>query len=264
MHYLRHEFYQDLAQSTKDRYEYAFQNFLPVFRDMEVADITKGDIYQYLQYRKQYRDAANCEHGVIKRHFDLACLLDWRIDNPASDIPWNGYVKRERILTSEEFSRIYHQGNQPVQLAMDLGYMLGLRIGDILSMVWDQVDDGGVFVHQSKNEVKGYYEMSSDLNAALGRARKLHGRNVLPTPELHVVHNRKMQQYTYYGFRAMFRRAVMKAKVENVRFHDIRRTAITAADTEGRAPQSFSLHKSARQAANYVVRVPNVVPLKMM
>lgn len=263
MRYLRHDMYLDLAESTKERYEFAFQNFVPVFRDMDVVDITTGDVYGYLQRRIQHRAAANTEHGILKRHFDLARLMDWRTDNPVADIPWFSTGKRERILTAEEFGAIYLAGNQPVKLAMDLGVMLGLRIGDLLAMTWEQVDETAVYVHQSKNKVKGRYLMSDDLKAALGRARRLHGRNVACHPELHVIHNRKMEPYTYYGFRAMFRRAVMKSGVDDVRFHDIRRTAITAAAETGPA-QAFSLHKSARQADAYVVRVPSVVPLKRM
>ena len=263
LRYLRHDFYLDLAESTKERYEFAFARINPVFRDVDVADITTGDVYQYLQARLQHRAAANTEHGILKKHFELARLMDWRSDNPVSDIPWFSSKKRERILTQDEFGLIYLAANRPVQLAMDLGVMLGLRIGDLLSMTWEQVTEKGIYVHQAKNQVKGRYLLSDDLKAALVRARRLHGVDIVPFPELHMIHNRRLQPYTYYGFRAMFRRAVMKSGVENVRFHDIRRTAITTA-AEDRPAQSFSLHKSARQAEEYVVRVPSVVPLKRM
>lgn len=263
LRYLRHDFYLDLAESTKTRYEYAFANFMPVFRDVEVVDITTGHVYHYLQQRMGSRAAANTEHGILKKHFDLARLMDWRQDNPVADIPWFRQGKRERILTPAEFARIYTAANEPVRLAMDLGYMTGLRIGDLLDLEWSQVRSDGLYVAQSKNQVRGVYELSQDLSAALNRARRLHGRTMVCHPELRIIHNRKMKPYTYYGFRAMFRRAVGLAGVKDVRFHDIRRTAITTAAERGN-PQAFSLHKTERQAQDYVVRVPSVVPLKKM
>ncbi len=261
--YRQHEFYLDLAESTKARYQYAFQAFLPCFQESNVQDIRPADIWEYLDTRKHKKDAANTEHGILMRMFTLARLMGWRDDNPVDGIPYNRTGKRERILSDAEFMAIALAGNQVVNLAMNLGYMLGIRIGDLLDMTWEQVDAGGVYVRQSKNDVQGYYELTDDLKAVLQDARTLHGRNVLITPDLHVIHTRRMRPYTYYGFRAMFRRAVAKSGVKDVRFHDIRRTAITAAAEQGRTPQSFSLHRSARQAENYVVRVPNVTPLRM-
>ena len=71
--------------------------------------------------------------------------------------------------------------------------------------------------------------------------------------------------YTYYGFRSNFERTRKKAKVEDVRFHDIRAKAVTDATNQGRKAQSFSLHKTEAEAEAYVKLrdVPVVVPLAL-
>lgn len=262
LRYLQHDFFLNLAPKTQERYQQALSIIVPVFRDMDVEHIRPADVWTYLEARKAYPDAANTEHGILVKMLRLAVLMGWRDDNPAQDIPYNSTPKRERILTAAEFSAIYLAANEPVQIGMDFGYMLGIRIGDILDMVWEQTGEDVLLVHQSKNKVRGAYAMTEELHALLRRCKGLHGRTILPTPELNILHNRKMKPYTYYGFRAMFRRAVMKAGVDDVTFHDIRRTAITAAAEEGRRPEAFSLHKSARQARDYVVSVPLVTPLR--
>lgn len=111
-------------------------------------------------------------------------------------------------------------------------------------------------------------EMTDGLRDVLDRARRLHGRSgavaAFLKPETAIIHSKKLQPYRYAGIRSSWVRACRRAGVEGVRIHDIRRTAITMAKQAGRDPQAFSLHKTAAQAAEYVVEVPRVRPLEVI
>lgn len=191
--------------------------------------------------------------------------IDWGYvtSNPAaSTLPADDEPKPKRYLTNAEFARIRLAAPLNIRVAMDLAYVTGIRIGDILAMRWSDVTQDGVYVEQEKNEVRGVYRVTDGLKAILERAKR-DGRKV---GSLWVIARRDGKPYSYYGFRSIYDRAVKRSKVAHTTFHDIRGKAITDAKVMGREPQEFSLHKTRAQANEYVrLRdVPVVEPMPIV
>jgi len=265
--YVRAEF-DKLASGTRDNYTRALQNLLKAFGDAPVVQLTAAAFGRYMDLRSS-RSAANCEKAVASKILELGIRWGWCTENVARKISYHPTTRRRRIITRAEWQAIRLAAKSDlIPVFMDLAFVTGLRVGDVLNIRWKQVTDEGLYVLQGKNKVEGYYELTEDLRGILDRAKRLHGRSgkiaTLLRADTTIIHTRKLQPYTYYGFRSIWRKTCERARIENAHIHDIRRTAITAAKLAGRNPAEFSLHRTESEAAAYVVEVPRVRPLEMI
>lgn len=259
--------YPKLAESTRASYDLALDNIIPAFGEAEPNQITPAHIGRYMDLRSS-KHSANKEMAVMSGIFKLGIRHGHVSQNPTALIEYHPTKRRERIITKAEWSAIQLAApNDLVPVLMDLLYVTGLRIGDVLRLRFDDVKTDGIMVRQSKNSVSGMYEMTKPLAAIFARAKQLHVQSdikkLIPAGTT-IIHTRRMKPYTYYGLRSIFRRVVDRAKLSDIHIHDIRRTAVTNAKRQGRRPQDFSLHKTESEANAYVVEVPRVRPLEPM
>lgn len=256
-----------LAPRTRADYDTALENLLKAFGDAPVTQIRETDVGRYMDLRSSIH-GANREKAVLSKVLQLGIRWGWCKENVAQKIGYHPTQARKRIITRAEWKAIWLAGLDPLPVFMDLAFITGLRVGDVLALRWSQVRDDGLYVLQSKNHVEGLYEMTQGLRDVLERARRLHMKSdsvsPLLKPDTAIIHTKKFRPYKYAGIRSSWDRACVRAEVEGVRIHDIRRTAITMAKKAGRNPQEFSLHKTAAQAAEYVVEVPRVRPLEVI
>lgn len=260
--------YDQLRPRTRDNYARALQRLLDYFGDAPVREITPAHVGRYMDLRSS-KNAANTEKAVLSKILGLGVRWGWCEENVARKIGYHKTTRRRTVISRAEWQAIKLASNSDlIPVFMDLAYCTGLRVGDVLALQWKQVTAEGLYVLQGKNRVEGMYELTDGLNAILQRARRLHGRKnpVAPLirPETTIIHTRALKPYTYYGFRSIWRNTVGRAKLERIRIHDIRRTAITAAKQAGRIPSEFSLHRTEAEAAAYVVEVPRVQPLELI
>lgn len=256
-----------LAERTQKDYSRALESLLKYFGDAPIKQITPGHINRYMTLRSSKHEA-NREHAVLSAIFTYAISVDIVTDNPARKIGYHKTKPRKRIFTRKEWKKIWLAGLDPLPVFMDLAFITGLRVGDVLALKWSQVTPEGLYVLQSKNQVEGLYRLTPGLQSVLDRAKRLHMRSdsvsPLLKPDTAIIHTKAMKPYKYAGIRSSWDRACKRAKVEGARIHDIRRTAITMAKQSGRKPQDFSLHKTEAQANEYVVEVPTVEPLEVI
>ena len=256
-----------LAPATQASYALALENLLKAFGDAPVRQIRAVDVGRYMDLRSS-RHSANREKAVLSKILELGIRWGWCEENVARKISYHSYERRRRIISKAEWKKIQLAAHGDlVPVFMDLAFVTGLRVGDVLGLRWNQVTDEGIHVLQSKNHVEGIYELTDTLAAILERARRLRGRKATVTkfrPETPIIHTRKLQPYTYYGFRSIWRSTVERAKLQDIHIHDIRRTSITAAKASGIRPIDFSLHRTEKEANAYVIEVPKVKPLELM
>lgn len=256
-----------LAPRTRGDYDSALENLLRAFGDAPVEQIRETDVGRYMDLRSSIH-GANREKAVLSKVLQLGIRWGWCTQNVAQKISYHPTEARRRILTRAEFKAIRLAGLDPLPVFMDLSFVTGLRVGDVLALRWSQECEDGLYVLQAKNQVQGLYEMTDGLPEVLERARRLHMKSdtvsPLLKPDTAIIHTKQFKPYKYAGIRSSWVRACRRAGVEGVRIHDIRRTAITMAKEAGRKPQEFSLHKTEAQAEEYVVGVPRVRPLEVI
>ena len=173
--------------------------------------------------------------------------------------------ERRRLVLGGRVAAHLHQElrdrkakSSPVlQVAIDLAYLTGLRISDLLSARWDQFGEG--YVENQKTGIRQRFVVTEDLRAALDAARAMQGRVV----SLYVLarRGRPLNRHTV----GMWWRAACKAAgVENAHWHDIRAKAGTDAAADGADPQKLLGHTSPQTTRNYLrgKRILTVDPVR--
>ncbi|MGK2897246.1 MAG: tyrosine-type recombinase/integrase [Burkholderiaceae bacterium] len=187
--------------------------------------------------------------------------------NPVTDVPPMALKPRTRYITDSELRRIKvaaHYGDDgqrtrsgPMLCALvDMAYLTGQRIGDLLTLEWSQVKDEGILFQPAKTKASTgaavLIEWTPKLQNVVERLKVLRKARRGFAPQLFTTQDGKA--YTYWGASSAWKRAVKRAGVANVHFHDLRAKALTDVD-EARgmgAARTMGAHSTETQTADYV------------
>ena len=179
-HYLR------WARENKKRYagdEHLYRNWLkPRFIDKELKQIAPLDLERL---KKEMRDAGKAEATVrhalclVRQGFNKAVVWRlWKGENPckgvAFPIPNNA---RQRFLSQNEASRLLitlRQRSLQVAHIATLSLYGGLRLGEVLGLVWSNVDlkNGIIMVQDTKNNQSRPIFITDPISKVLGELRQ--------------------------------------------------------------------------------------------
>ncbi len=163
--------------------------------------------------------------ALMKRVFNLSIRDDMVQKNPCWKVSMlREDNKRDRILSPEEFSRLYDELPGYLKPIVKIGYYTGMRRGEILKLTWKKVNIQEGFIDLQSEDTKNseprriYFKDAFDgelweIFRSAAKVRSLHHNFV----------------FTYRGkpikdFREGFNRALGRAKIENFHFHDLRHT----------------------------------------
>jgi integrase len=179
------------------------------YRDERLKEVSAGTVIRELAYISAIINHARREWGI-------------NVPNPVQMVrkPQSPQA-RSRVLTDEEVSKLLmaleptgrrsHWTKPVVQLAL----ATAMRRGELLSLRWEHVDlnDRTAFLPDTKNGDSRTVPLSSAAVQVLaGLPRHISGV-VIPVQ--------------FFTLDAAFKRARKRAGLDDVRFHDLRRTAIT-------------------------------------
>jgi integrase len=184
--------------------------------------------------------------------------------NPVDSLKTMNVKARKKYITDSELRRIkvaamYGDDGKrtrsgPMLCALiDLAYLTGQRIGDLLDLRWANVKQDGIYFKPGKTEgstgASVLIGWTPKLSAVIGRIKALKRRSLT-----HVIFMQEGQPYTYYGASSAWMRAVKRSGMENCHFHDLRAKAIT--DKEGaegmQQARRMGAHSTEGQTADYV------------
>ncbi len=131
-----------------------------------------------------------------------------------------GTKRRRRVITDDEEERLLalmrQLRNKEVPIIFALGLETGMRRAELLSIRWAQVDLEAYTIdldpEQSKIGEERLISLSDEAVAAL---------KILPKKDERLFH------YKIEGWKTVWRRLVNGSGIENLNFHDLRRTAIS-------------------------------------
>ena len=131
---------------------------------------------------------------------------------------------------------------------IDMAYLTGQRIGDLLALEWHQVGPAGIRFQTSKTDAAVLIEWSPKLRDVERRLRELRKERRGFAPQLFTSQDGKA--YTYWGATSAWKHA----GVLNVHFHDLRAKALTNKESrEGmQAARTMGTHTTEAQTATYV------------
>ena len=213
-----------LAASTARRHRYALAPLREVFGHMHPASIKPSMIYEYRTLRPPI--SANREVSLLSNLMNLAIEHGLIDTNPCRQVRRLTERPRDRYIEDWEYRAVREIAAPPIQIAMDLAILTGLRLGDLLSLRLDAAKKDGLHLDTSKTGKRIILEWTPLLTAAIDSARAYPGPNHT-VRSLMVVVNRRGQPYTVSGFASVWQKLQRRALREQVlqerfRFHDLR------------------------------------------
>ena len=230
----------DVAPNTLKLYKSAVKKLSDIFQDFAPHQVTARDMMTVMHKLKSTPGMANIMRVVMIGAMDLAFieqLVDRNVIRDSKKIPM---PKRDRYITDSEFSAIYRIASPNTQVIMDLCYLTGQRIGDVLSIRYSDLTDEGIEIVQQKTKHRMLIEWSDDLRRVVERAKRFHAS----IKGLTLLHTRSGDQIPYGTVVSAWKLACKKAGVLDAHIHDIRAKAATDSHTDGLDSKTLLGHQS--------------------
>jgi len=216
--------------SYDDRVNAIRRQLIPFFGKKALNEIKAEDVEAYraqrlrLDGRKPAMGTINNDHTILKAALSVAVKRGLIGSNPAMRVQLpNPNNERDRVLSNEEWKRLYEAAAPHLQPILLVAYHLGARRGEILNLTWDRVDLQRGFIKMRSVDTKTKDPRLVPLTptvrkclADLARVRSLTSNHV----------------FLYEGkpireIKRAFQTALRRAGIGDLRFHDLRHCAAT-------------------------------------
>ena len=237
-----------VSDSSMPSYKSAAKTVADVFKNLEPWEVTARDVQAFMHhYRSQPVKANTCRAVIIN-------ALDWGFNegiverNVARDTRPYKTKSRDRYLTDSEFLAIQEKAKPVLKSIMDILYLTGQRISDVLAIRHSDLTDEGISFRQKKTGHKMIVSWSDELRVAVAEAKKT-AKNI---KGMTLFSNRKGGQWSYDSIGIMWRKAAKEASVKDSRIHDIRAKAATDAKKQGVDSKKLLGHASESSHQRYM------------
>jgi integrase len=189
--------------------------------------------------------------SFLRQVFDFAVEQQLIPSNPAIGIKRHRERERDRLITPEEYDRIYAKAGPRLQVIMDLAIRLGQRITAVLRIKRADLLPEGIRFGPHKTPTKGIVKWTPELREIVERAKALRGGSV--TFLTWLLPSRKGDKPPdYRTVKKQWDDAVAVAGVEDARLHDLRAVAATEAENQGMDATKLLQHTSPMQTRRYL------------
>jgi len=238
-----------LSPNTLTQYKYAatrLKKMLAEFRPEQVKGKHAAAVKRGLAATP---NMANRVLSFARQVFDYALEGELIESNPFVEIKRHSEAKRDRLLTQDEYERIYAQSGPRLQVIEDLWRTTGQRVNAVLRIALADLVEEGIRFPRFKTPTKRIVKWTPELRAIVERAKGLRG-NVRSLVWL--LPGRGGKPPNYRSVRDQFERACIAAGVENVQPRDLRAVAATEAKKQGKNPTALLGHTSEQQTQRYL------------
>jgi integrase len=248
-----------VVKATIDQYRAWARHVGQIFGHMDPTEVTQGDIALYLH--RCERTSARGEISLLSSAYQHAMIKNGITFNPCIGVRTNKpRARRDRYITDAELAAVREKSSPLLQVAIDLAYLTGLRVSDLLALRWDQFSSSGI-VENRKTGVRQHFVLTDDLRDVLQAARALQGR----LGSVYVLAGRGGQPLNRQTLGVWWRKACAIAGVKDAVWHDLRAKAGTDADAAGSDAQKLLGHTSAQTTRTYLrgKRILTVTPMQL-
>jgi len=262
----RKEVGAERGEKTRANDAYTTREIADAFAEFRARQVKPTDATAFLKQFKKTPRSFNLYRAMLMELMRYAEEKGHREPgtNPVASVKPLTIKARSRYLTDSEVRRIkvgamyggkgerqdtLNRSGPMLCALIDMAYLTGQRIGDLLTLEWSALGRDGIMFKQGKTGAKVLIEWTPKLTALVDRIKAIgrrHMRVVFTTQDA--------QPYTYSGAITAWKRALKRAGIEDAHFHDLRSKALTDKDrAEGmRAAQTMGGHTTQTQTAAYV------------
>jgi len=170
--------------------------------------------------------------------------------NPCIGIMRHKEGKRKRYITDDEYAAIYAHANPRLQVIIDILYLTGQRVGDVLKLKQLDLMPEGIQFQQEKTGARLMVRWTPELRAVIERANALNG-NVVGM-NLFRTRARGGRPPSYGVTRDAWQEAVKAAGIEDAHIHDLRAKSLTDAKRQGKDPKALAGHTNQAMTDRYI------------
>lgn len=249
-----------LAVKTFKSYSVVANRLKIAFAEFKPADVKPSHLYQYLTAKSVTTAMASHYRSVMMGAMQLA-VEEGMIDaNPIKEVKHFTSKTRDRYLSDGEYSAIRNKATPTLQSIMDITYLTGQRIGDVLCIRLSDLGREGITFTQQKTGTRLCVAWSPDLEESVKTAKRLH----TSLKGFHLFHTRKGKPFSYWTIRTLWNRAAAAAGIEDAHLHDLRAKAATDMKKTGGDSKALLGHKSEQVHLRYLrdKETPIVQPVK--
>lgn len=222
------EYAPTVSKSMQESYKCSSNSLLPFFGDLKLSLITPEIISDYKVKRRKdgvKPATTNIELAMLSKALNVAAN-EWR---------WLKYppkIKREKVNNARSRWLNKSEEKRFVKACLELGYNwlcdlstfdinTGLRMGELISLEWPEVDliRKTIFIKETKNKESRTIPLNQaafDILYRKSKFRRIDTKLVFP--------NFAFKKWDKCNLGKVFRKALVKAEIEDFRFHDLRHT----------------------------------------
>ncbi len=207
---------------SKRRDQLSTRTLLAYFKGKRLMAIKPADIEDYIIQRKNDGVAnatVNRELACLKHMYNLAIKWGDATTNPVKEVNLlEEPPGRTRYLDQEEARRLLDHCNAYLYPIVFTALNTGMRLGEILSLQWDQVHidqaiNPYIELRKTKNNKSRFVPLNEDMIKLLNDLDRK-AAYVFPGP-----HGKPLK-----SIKISFKNALRKAGISDFRFHDLRHT----------------------------------------
>lgn len=238
----------DMTMRSLRQYRMARETIDTAFADFSPAQVKPHHIAQFLDFYYEDRQAmGNTSLVVLRAIFDKGTRWGECEYNPAKQIARFKKNKRTRYIKDDELVAIRKVLTHWMRVIVDMCYLTGQRIGDVLHIRQSDITDDGIYFEQQKTKKRLLVESSPELTALIREARgssKVVG--------IYLFSKTATKPRHYSSVRRHWVNACEAVNVEDAVLHDIRAKAATDADAQGKDAQALMGHATPAMTENYL------------
>ena len=242
------------AKTAKEYKKQAKRYLIPTLGKMDIDEVKREDIENMVDaLRPVLRNRVLALASRLFRYFEDQGMRR-QYDNPCRGVERSREEPRDRTLNANEIEKLGRtllasDIDPAARAAIQFAMLTGLRISEIISMRWENVnhESGSVLLPTTKTG-RRIHPLSSAALSVLRGLSKL-GDCVFSMSS--------MRPISYWAVRKIFIEVAAKAGLADVRLHDLRRTFMTRAAESGIAVHTLRDllgHKTASMADRYIRR----------
>ncbi len=218
-----------LAEKTKKSYGVAVRKLCLIMAEFSPEQVTARDIRAILHHHRDKPATGNLLRNVLIGALELACIEGLVDRNVARDTQPAKMRTRTRYITNEEFQAIREKATPTLRTIMDLCYLTGQRIGDVLAIRHADITEAGIAFSQQKTKHRMIVGWTDELRYVIAEAKAMH----TSLRGLTLLHTRHGKPFSYSTIRTLWDRAIASAGVEDAHLHDLRAKSGTDAKAQG-------------------------------
>jgi integrase len=207
-----------------------FNNFKSYFgEDKLLLNIRYVDVETYRNHLKQ----KFTQHGTIRTdssvNREMSCLrhmlkkaFEWELIEQSPFYRGKSLIlkennKRLRFLNEDEITRLLDECPEYLRNIVECAINTGMRKGEILSLKWNQVRNGFIYLRETKTKESLQIPVNDDLEVMFKQVRK---EQHLTSEHIFIYKGNAITD----GVKTAFNAALMRAGIEDFKFHDLRHT----------------------------------------